>query len=294
MRRRKAFTLVELLVVIGIIAVLVSILLPSLNRARENARRVACASLLRQIGLATRMYTGENKDALPPYRGDRGQVNFDATNYALTYSLAFGDTPDTGALIGRLVTTRYLKGEVNKNSRCPSGDVTDPRADINAYHYNPHMAYRTVGPPPFSTSNAYLQPWWKRLSKFGKVPKEPLTAISMGVGGLGSPVSNYLLDQRRRALAADPMSSPTGVGQNFRFATHYVKSQRAYNLLYADASVQTAILDTRVLRSDINSWGRLLDQLGYAEAQIDGRPTAYGDNINNLWNKGFNTIPLNP
>ena len=64
-RRRCGFTLVELLVVVGIIALLMSILLPALNKARENARQVKCANNMRQIWMACLMYANENKDKLP-------------------------------------------------------------------------------------------------------------------------------------------------------------------------------------------------------------------------------------
>lgn len=67
MPKKHGFTLVELLVVIGIIALLISILLPSLNRARETAKSVQCMSNMRQIGLAMQMYLNQSKGRYPRY-----------------------------------------------------------------------------------------------------------------------------------------------------------------------------------------------------------------------------------
>ncbi len=64
--RPKGFTLIELLVVISIIAVLLAVLLPSLNRARKQARKIACTANMRQIGIAVQAYLVDSDYRLPP------------------------------------------------------------------------------------------------------------------------------------------------------------------------------------------------------------------------------------
>ena len=141
MKDRKGFTLVELLVVIGIIAVLVSLLLPSLGRAREAARQTKCLSNLRQLGMAFVMYTNENQQFFPgpAQRDPLTEYPWDWVYYRPDRDLnQSAIQPYLAASPGVMNTAALL---------CPSDDVT-VRPNTNTHPY------------PFSyTFNIILASW---------------------------------------------------------------------------------------------------------------------------------------
>src|SRR5690242_4751093 len=98
-RRPVAFTLVELLVVIGIIAVLIAVLLPALNRAREQSYTVRCMSNLHQIGIAIHAYAGNNQGYIVPgWIGNPKTNGMGLENYAtLLVAGKYLPTPSQGS-----------------------------------------------------------------------------------------------------------------------------------------------------------------------------------------------------
>ena len=269
MKRGKGFTLVELLVVIGIIALLISILLPALSKARFQAAVVACTSNLRQIGMASVMYAGDNKGYLPqrPREGittsDYSRIDFAAYIQYLnpnfpTYSATNPKTWDIGANLGSLIAQGYLgrktvmngpgyyAGDMSWNAIrfCPGQVPTGiPLTDWDtSYYYNPHWAVSNTS--SFATKGKITH-WYPKLKTFN----------------------------RFKALACDLIYDKGNI-------SHLRGATAIFNVLFIDGHVASAIDHPRGAYTGIaqaivgrpgNLWVRVDDYVDIITTEADGR-----------------------
>jgi prepilin-type N-terminal cleavage/methylation domain-containing protein/prepilin-type processing-associated H-X9-DG protein len=192
-QRNAGFTLVELLVVVGIVAVLIAMIMPALNKAREAAKKVQCLSNLRQLTVAAQMFANANKQSPPPPFLSRWTIQSSWWVLHQDMSLDSFNTPPTGMrrweirtygghqYTGMMWPNLLLQGNFIGNDKvvdCPSfRQMTHPSVNRTnlSYGMNAHavaciarlMISTSIDPNPISE---YRQPYFQyQVVKFGKV-----------------------------------------------------------------------------------------------------------------------------
>jgi prepilin-type N-terminal cleavage/methylation domain-containing protein/prepilin-type processing-associated H-X9-DG protein len=154
MRKLRAFTLVELLVVIGIIALLISILLPTLGRARKSANSVKCLSNLRQVGTAFQLYAADFRGKFPVVRQDTpdntGQPGGPS---AATFNIWWTDTiaPYVSKVARATSSTATSLDEVRQTVLWGCPEWTGRNATLNQYDTGYGMNGQVTTMPDYPT-----------------------------------------------------------------------------------------------------------------------------------------------
>lgn len=224
--RAAGFTLVELLVVIGIIAILISLLLPALNRARQQAVMIDCQSRMRQIGTAIHQYASANRGLLPPTAWEDGPVSdfWEQTSYQIT---------------GTLSTILGTKGaEIRKLN--PVFHDRDVASDINSWgskamnYYNFNMALFVSRKTPWAYNKLPADKQLRPLTRIVRVKNAPQVVAAWDGGPIIQGASGVGWGGHAHYMIADMTDTLAGT---LWYSTNFNRNDAGYNGL-ADRIVQ--------------------------------------------------------
>jgi prepilin-type N-terminal cleavage/methylation domain-containing protein/prepilin-type processing-associated H-X9-DG protein len=223
---RGGFTLAELLIVIGIIAVLVALLVPAVTGARRAAQRASCVSNLHQVGVAILAYATDN-DGKIPYGPKAAPVSvtdlYPATGVVTTLlSLQVPPASPTSPPVGLGLLMRKYLADTPKVVFCPGVDQQE-RSDAHLASFGVKQSQSDY----FYRHNSSIS-----LSDAANPPKaEHIRLADLGKNRRGVPIRALVMDQNY--VADDPTRNMAGI------FTRTCHAQKAVNVLYVDGHTQT-------------------------------------------------------